>query len=120
MENDLYYNKYLKYKIKYINLKKKMYNLKGGAPIKKDLYLFKATWCPHCQSFKSEWDKLLQDKELNKKINFITYDSVENKNEINKFKIQGYPTILLGGNGRLVEYEGPRTYENLKKFLITN
>ena len=31
---------------------------KGGSADKKQLYLFKAEWCPHCVAFKPVWAAL--------------------------------------------------------------
>ncbi len=48
-----YYNLYIKYKKKYISLKNKQNkeHIQIGGGNKKDVFLFKAEWCPHCQGF---------------------------------------------------------------------
>ena len=114
-----YNNKYIKYKLKYLKLKKN-YKLIGGNN-KNDLYLFKAEWCGHCQAFKNEWENLKKDNELNKKVNFITFDSEKDAIKIKEWKINGYPTILLKKNdATAVEYFGNRNINSIKEFINKN
>jgi thiol-disulfide isomerase/thioredoxin len=129
-----YYQKYLKYKSKYLNLKKFLSEqseqseqsgesvknmLRGGSSIEKtQVYLFKAEWCPHCKSFKSTWEKL--QKELNEKYEFITVDSDKDKKIIEKWGIKGFPTIIKKVGENAKEYVGPRDEESVKKFIEEN
>jgi len=110
-----YTNKYLKYKEKYLHLKKleQKLNMKGGGD-KKTLALFKAEWCGHCIGFKETWNKL---KDNNQNINFVTYDSEKNSNEIKKYKIEGFPTLILLSNNKAIEYVGPRNKEAIEEFI---
>ena len=112
-----YSKKYLKYKEKYLKLKKIEQNIsmKGGGVDKKTLALFKAEWCGHCIGFKKTWNEL--KKENDSKVNFVTYDSELNKEEISKYKIEGFPTLILLANDKAVEYVGPRNKEAIKEFI---
>jgi thiol-disulfide isomerase/thioredoxin len=112
-----YNKKYLKYKDKYLKLKKLEQNIimKGGAPVNKTLTLFKAEWCGHCKSFKKTWNELKNENKNN--INFVTYDSELNKNEISKYKIEGFPTLVLLTNDKAIEYVGPRNKEAIEEFI---
>lgn len=118
-----YTDKYLKYKAKYLKLKsiidknnKKSISMSGGALKEaKTIYLFKADWCPHCVSFKPTWENL--NKELNKELKFITYDSNKDANKISEFNIKGYPTIVLTRGDEAIEYVGPRNESNIKEFI---
>jgi thiol-disulfide isomerase/thioredoxin len=116
--NDLtdYNKKYLKYKDKYLKLKKLEQNItmKGGGTENKTLTLFKADWCGHCKSFKKTWNEL---KNNNDKINFVTYDSETNKSEIQKYGIQGFPTLILLVGDKSIEYVGPRNKEAIEEFI---
>lgn len=116
--NDLidYNKKYLKYKDKYLKLKKLEQNIimKGGSQEKKTLTLFKADWCGHCKSFKNTWDQLKND---NKDINFVTYDSERNKDKIIKYGIKGFPTIILLVDNKAIEYVGERNKNNIQNFI---
>jgi thioredoxin 1 len=111
-----YNKKYLKYKDKYLKLKKLEQNIimKGGGSVDKTLTLFKAEWCGHCKSFKETWNKLKKD---NDNVKFVTYDSEVNKNEIKKYGIQGFPTLILLVDDKSIEYVGPRNKEAIEEFI---
>ena len=87
----------------------------GGGEEKKSLVLFKAEWCGHCKSFKSTWDEL-KDK-MESKINFISYDSELNKKEIDKYKIEGFPTLILLSGDKAIEYVGARDKKTIEEFI---
>jgi thiol-disulfide isomerase/thioredoxin len=106
--------KYQKYKSKYLKL---INNQLGGSLKKPELYLFKADWCGHCNNFKPEWEKIVADSTLTKKVNFITMDSEKNRKDINKWQIGGFPTIILKKNNKLIEYNNNRTFNNIKQFI---
>jgi thiol-disulfide isomerase/thioredoxin len=116
-----YNKKYLKYKAKYIKLKNKIKNqdnklvMTGGKSNDKAIYLFKADWCPHCNQFKPIWSKL-QD-EMKNKVNFITYDSAKNANEIKQYNIEGFPTLIFKDGNKAIEYVGPRDEDSVRNFI---
>jgi len=121
-ESKDYNKKYLKYKEKYLRLKKMEEEINknnmimtGGSENKKTLALFKADWCGHCKAFKSTWEKLKNN--MDKKISFVTYDADKNKNEIQNFQIQGFPTLILLTGNKAVEYIGPRDEYSIKEFI---
>ena len=114
---NIIFDKYQKYKYKYIKLKN-ILEMKGGDPPNKTLYLFKAEWCGHCIKFKSLWNKLkneLSDKQYN--VKFVEYDYNNDKTKIQQFNIKSYPTIILKHNNELIQYEGNRTFEEIKEFI---
>lgn len=84
---------------------------------KPKIMLCKADWCGHCKKFKPEWDIISNDEKLNTKVDFIIYDSEKDKEQIEKYKIQGFPTILIEKAGKISSYEGPRTAEALKRVI---
>jgi thiol-disulfide isomerase/thioredoxin len=114
--------KYEKYKIKYFTLKNKLNinNQNGGSSNKPTLYLFKAEWCGHCKQFKDDWDKLQGNSELKKKVNFVTMDSDKNKKEIEEWKVEGFPTLILKTGNKAIEYSDNRTVEHITEFLNKN
>lgn len=118
---DIWEAKYLKYKMKYNALKQKsQYVMHGGADIqeKKDkLYLFKADWCGHCKNFKSTWEKLQEDSELQNKVEFVTYDADKHSDKITNFGVEGFPTIILQKKDKVIEFNGMRDYDNVKNFV---
>jgi len=119
---DSYTTKYLKYKAKYLNLKKTMSQQKGGAEgiedSKKEIYLFKAEWCGHCKGFKPTWEKIKE--EYKDKYTFITVDSEKDKKKIEEWKISGFPTIIKKTNNNAEEYVGPRDEASVKEFIEKN
>ena len=123
-----YTKKYLKYKKKYLESKNMIENINKNTMImtggsnkqneqtKKTLALFKAEWCGHCNNFKSTWDGL-KNNEMHKNVNFVTYDSEKNKNEIKNYQIQGFPTLILLTGEKAIEYVGPRDANSIGEFI---
>ena len=87
---------------------------------KPDLYLFKASWCGHCNHFLPEWEKLSNNNKLKEKVNFITIDADINPQEITKFNIEGFPTIIYKNKNKQIEYNGKRTTSEITKFINSN
>tara|TARA_B100000161_G_C33512087_1_gene396854 strand:- start:654 stop:1016 length:363 start_codon:yes stop_codon:yes gene_type:complete len=115
-DNNIYYSKYLKYKNKYIALKNSIKNSQqGGGKDKREVYLFKAEWCPHCKGFEPTWDKLKENHK--NKYKFITYDSDKNSDKISEWKIEGFPTIIVKRGGEALEYLGPNEYNSVLEFI---
>ena len=112
-----YYNLYIKYKKKYISLKNKQNkeNIQLGGGNKKDVFLFKAEWCPHCQGFLPAWEKLKEDH--GDKYNFVTYDGDKNEEEVKQWQIQGFPTIIVKKDEEAMEYVGPNEYNSVLSFI---
>ena len=92
-----------------------------------ELMLFSVDWCPHCKKAKPIWEDLKQEYE-NKKVNGYTiiFTDIDCTNEnpevekiINKYKIEGYPTIKLLKNGQVIEYDAKPSKATLEEFLNT-
>lgn len=88
--------------------------------------LFYADWCPHCQHFKPHFQRAM--KELNgkpgkdgKNMRLEMIDCDANKDISREYDVSGYPTVkILGDDGTQVEYGGDRTYEGLRKYLVSD
>jgi thiol-disulfide isomerase/thioredoxin len=106
---------YLKYKQKYMNLKGLIQS--GGSMDKVTLHLFKAEWCGHCRVFKKTWIDL-QDK-LGKDINFVTYDADDDKDKLQKYNVNQFPTLILQKNNKAVEFIGNNTFDEVVEFVNT-
>ena len=118
---DSYNDKYLKYKAKYLNLKKTMslINLsQAGGADKTEIYLFKAEWCGHCKGFKPVWEKIKE--EYKDKYTFITLDSEKDKAKIDQWGVGGFPTIIKKTNNSAEEYVGPRDEGSVVEFIKKN
>lgn len=90
-----------------------------------ELMLFYVDWCPHCKTAKPEWEEI-KAKYDGKTINghnviFTEVNCTEETPEIeemmNKYKIEGYPTIKLLKDGQIVEFDAKPTKDTLDKFL---
>ena len=92
-----------------------------------NLMLFYVDWCPHCKTAKPEWDNLKSEYE-GKIINgytlsFTEYncttESPETEELMNKYKIEGYPTVKLLKDNQIVEYDAKPTKSTMEQFLHT-
>jgi thiol-disulfide isomerase/thioredoxin len=129
-----YLDKYLKYKLKYVSLKRSQLNsgkqYGGGDECNcngecvdehhntKTLYLFKANSCSHCQNFLPTWTKI-STKGI-KNVKFVIYDYDTDLDKINEYKVESFPTIKLKTGDKIIDYNGNRDKESIRKFVIEN
>lgn len=94
---------------------------------KAELIFFYADWCPHCKAAKPIWNDLKSEYE-NKtisgyEITFTEVDCSEETEEVeklmNQYSVEGYPTIKLIKDGKVIEYDAKPSKETLTKFLTT-
>jgi len=92
-----------------------------------ELLFFFADWCPHCKAAKPIWNDLKSEYE-NKTINgykivFTEIDcsteTAETEQMMNKYNIEGFPTIKLLKDGQVIEYDAKPSKETLTQFLNT-
>ena len=92
-----------------------------------ELILFYVDLCPHCKTAKPEWDKV-KEQYQGKSINGYTIlmtehncteDSAGNEELLNRYKIEGYPTIKLLKDNQIIEFDAKPTQDNLEQFLNT-
>ncbi len=91
------------------------------------LMLFYVDWCPHCKTAKPEWESLKADydgKSINGyTINFMEYnctnESAETTQLMDKYNIEGYPTIKLVKDNQVIEYDAKPTKSTMEQFLNT-
>ena len=89
--------------------------------------LYYADWCPHCKTAKPIWNDLktqYQNKTINgyqvlfTEINCTT-ENAETEQMMNKYNIEGFPTIKLIKDGQIIEYDAKPTKDTLNEFLNT-
>ena len=93
-----------------------------------DLMFFYADWCPHCKKAKPEWIKTKEYLDGNKINNYnihcIEYDCSKQTSEIeelmDKYSVEGFPTIKLRINGKIITFEDLPTKDNIIIFLNNN
>ena len=91
------------------------------------LMLFYVDWCPHCKTAKPEWESLKSEydgKNINGyTITFIEYNCTNESEEVSqlmdKYNIEGYPTIKLLKDNQIVEYDAKPTKSTMEQFLNT-
>jgi thiol-disulfide isomerase/thioredoxin len=90
-----------------------------------ELMFFYTDWCPHCKTAKPDWAEVKAEYE-NKTINGYriiftevncTTESEEVEKLMNKYKIEGYPTIKLLKDGQIIEYDAKPSKDTIIQFL---
>ncbi|XP_042482725.1 protein disulfide isomerase-like 2-3 [Macadamia integrifolia] len=86
----------------------------------KDLWIveFFAPWCGHCKKLAPEWKKAAKNLKGKVKLGHVDCDS--EKSLMNRFKVQGFPTILVFGADKdsPIPYEGARVAAALEAFAL--
>lgn len=91
------------------------------------MMLFYVDWCPHCKTAKPEWNDLKAEydgKVINGyTITFVEYnctnESAEVSSLMDKYNIEGYPTIKLLKDNQIIEYDAKPTKSTMEQFLNT-
>lgn len=91
------------------------------------MMLFYVDWCPHCKTAKPEWNDLKAEydgKSINGyTITFVEYnctnESAEVSSLMDKYNIEGYPTIKLLKDNQIIEYDAKPTKSTMEQFLNT-
>ena len=103
------------------------HNTTGDGSKTAELLFFYVDWCPHCKTAKPAWDEIKSQYE-NKTINGYkvvfteincTNESAEVEQMMNKYSIEGFPTIKLLKDGQIIEYDAKPTKATLDQFLTT-
>ena len=88
--------------------------------------LFYAPWCGHCKTFKPVFQEVMEElngkKTKNNKTLKIKMVNCDEEKELGKkYDVAAYPTVkILGDDGSVIEYEGSREKEALKKALVSD
>lgn len=91
----------------------------GGSD--KQLVLYYADWCGHCQTLKPKWDELAakyngtQVGGYNVTIDKVNGDEFPEKTQ--ELQIKGFPTIIMYKDGEKTVYTGDRSMESLEEFV---
>lgn len=87
----------------------------------KEVIICKADWCGHCKKAAPEFQKLVGASPITLKDGTTAtvkmLDADQDKSEISKYKVRGYPTILVVNGGQTTEYPGERSYDGVLNFL---
>jgi hypothetical protein len=79
------------------------------------LVMFYADWCGHCKTLKPVWNEAAKKANTDKK-RMVMIDvggkSAEQQALIDKYEIDGFPTILIFQNGQHEPYSGKRDVDS--------
>ena len=93
---------------------KTLYLESFGNPVKCTYYYMNG--CPHCERMDPVWSSLKNN--YNGNIKLEKKERGEAGADLDKYKIQGFPTVILvDQNGNHKEFEGERTESSLMNFL---
>ena len=86
-----------------------------------EIMFFYTAWCPYCKKARPEWDKFKNQWE-NKSIKdysivFTENDCDTNEKVANEYKVDGYPTIKLLKDNKIVDYDAKPSVDTLNMFL---
>ena len=92
-----------------------------------EILRFFATWCPACKKTSADWEKIkleYKGKTVNGyNIVFTEVDCTHETPEIDKmmdkYKIEGYPTIKLIKDGKVYDFDTNPTQAHLEQFINT-
>lgn len=121
------WNKYLSSNIKY-DSNREHNEEKDTSDKIAHLMLFHADWCPYCQTAKPEWNSLKEEydgKNINgyivvfEEYNCTSESSSEIEEIVNKYNIDGYPTIKLIKDDQVIDYDAKPTKNTMEQFLTT-
>ena len=92
-----------------------------GKPV--EIMLFSVDWCPHCKVARPEWNKVAEStKSINgRKIIFTDINCTDETPEVTRlikqYNIEGYPTIKLIKDGKVIDFDAKPTEQHLREFL---
>lgn len=122
------YNKYLVPKMNPTYVDNKEFIEEEGEVKEAELMIFTVDWCPYCKKAMPVWKKF-EEEYNNKTINgykiyFRTINCTDEKDPevkelLNKYDIDGYPTIKLVKDGEDVLYDAKPEFNTLQQFLQT-
>lgn len=83
--------------------------------VKKGIWLveFYAPWCGHCKNLAPEYEKAA--KALKGIANIAAVDATKEQVDV---QIQGYPTLKFYVEGKVTDYDGPRTADGIVDFVL--
>ncbi len=99
-------------------------NMEGFATSDRTLLIAKADWCGHCKKAAPEFKKLQQASPITlkdgSKVAVKIIDADKDKDEIAKYNIKGFPSILILSGSDTTEYPGERTMDGVVEFMNSN
>lgn len=94
----------------------------NGRSAEVEIYFFSADWCPHCTKAKPEWSKFKSEfdgKTIgDRSIKLIDVDCSDgNSPLIQKFNVNGYPTVIMKKDDDNINFDSRITNSTLTQFV---
>jgi len=106
------------------SMKKRIYKQRGGG--ENQFKIFYADWCGHCNAAKKGFESLENEAGhdgLNIKGNKVKVEMINgehNKEQMSKYNVYGFPSLMLIKAGEQIDYSGDRTKEHIKEWISDN
>jgi len=90
------------------------------------IYFFSADWCPHCKTATPEWQNFSHNyngKEVNGYVISCVNINCSNDKDpkvveyVKKYKIEGYPTIKMVKENKVIDFDAKVTNSALESFV---
>ena len=104
---------------------KKKFKTSDSSTKSAEILFFFTNWCPHCTSAKPEWNAF-KEQYKNQDVNGYklafkeidcTKESSESEMLMEKYKVEGYPTIKLIIDDKVIDFDAKTTKQNLIQFV---
>ena len=95
-------------------IKKSKYDDFKKKPI---LFVFTAKWCGHCHHFLPTYAKLKNEYVDNDLLLTVNVDEENNRDLVETYGVEGFPTVKLYDGKKLHEYNGGRDINNIREFV---
>jgi thiol-disulfide isomerase/thioredoxin len=95
--------------------------LEGFNSSDKQLIIVKAKWCGHCKTAMPEFERAVAESPVSLKddstVTIRMLDEADNRDEVTKLGVTGFPTIIYMDGNKRMEYSGERTYDGIMGFI---
>ena len=85
--------------------------------------MYYVDWCPHCKSAKPIFTDFMGSGTVTvngKPVKCNMVNAETNPEAVKDLNVKGYPSFLLSKDGKIVEFNGPRTADGFMDFLKQN
>ena len=81
------------------------------------LMAFTAKWCGHCHHFLPTFERLKREFVIGGKLSTINIDEEKNKDLVELYDVEGFPSIKLHDGKKLHDYQGGRDINSIREWV---
>jgi thiol-disulfide isomerase/thioredoxin len=89
------------------------------------VFFFHVDWCPHCKTALPDWIKFKNQYEGKDVNGYVvqcidmncTDETPEITEAINEYKIEGYPTVKMLKDKKIIDFDAKISFNSLEKFI---